>query len=89
MKKIIFVLLTYTLITHPTPTMEDALNYQKNEKFVEAIACYEKIIEDNPLELNAYFNMGSCYLNIGNKEKAIAAFSHILEKQPSCYSCAL
>lgn len=82
MKKIILILLSYTLITHPTPTLETAYEHQKKEQFAEAIACYEEIIENDPHELNAYFHVGSCYLNIGNKEKAIAAFSHILEVNP-------
>jgi len=82
MKKIIIILLTQINLLHPTPSMETAYEYQKNEQFTEAIACYEEIIENDPLELNAYFNLGSCYLNIGNQEKAVAAFSHILEVNP-------
>ena len=83
MKKILllhFVLSTIT--TFATPNMETAQTYQKNEQFAQAIACYEEIIKNNPLELNAYFNMGSCHLTIGNKEEAIAAFSHILKINP-------
>src|SRR5205814_5531080 len=82
MKKIIIILSTYLHFIHPTPTMEMAHTYQKNEQFPEAIVCYEEIIKNDSLELNAYFNMGSCHLTIGNKEQAIAAFSHILEVNP-------
>lgn len=82
MKKIIIILLLHANLLHPTPTLETASEYQKNEDFAQAITCYQEIINNDPFELNAYFNMGSCYLNMGDKDKAIAAFSHVLKINP-------
>jgi tetratricopeptide (TPR) repeat protein len=82
MKKIIFILFLSINIVHSTPTLETAQEYQKNEQFLQAIACYEEIIENDPHELNAYFNVGCCYLNIGNKEKTIESFSKVLAVNP-------
>ncbi len=87
MKKIILMgLLLQTLLTHPIPSMETAAEYQKNEQFAQAIACYEDILQHDPINLNAYFQAGCCYLAIGDKEKTINAFTKILEFNPDLLS---
>ncbi len=82
MKKLIIILLLQILTAYPIPSLQQALEYQKSEQFAEAIACYEEIITHDIANINAYFNLGYCYLAIGNKEKSIASFLHVLELNP-------
>jgi tetratricopeptide (TPR) repeat protein len=82
MKKIISILLTLSLIISATPSIETALELQKNEQFTDAIACYEEIISNDFFDINAHFQLGCCYLAIGQKEKAIAAFTTVIEHNP-------
>jgi len=82
MKKIILTLLITTLTIHTTPSLETAAILHKNEQFDEAVACYEDIVSNNPYNLNAHFQLGCCYLAIGNKEKAIQAFNTVVELDP-------
>lgn len=81
MKKIILLILALSSLSHTT-TLDVALNHQKNEQFLDAIACYEEIISQDPEDFNAYFNLGCCHLAIGNRQNAIDAFAHILEIHP-------
>lgn len=81
MKKIIFTLLT-TLTAHPIPTLDIGLHHQKNEQFPEAIICYEEIVNHNPTDIEALFQLGCCYLAIGNKKKSIEAFECVLKINP-------
>ena len=81
MKKIILISLLISSLLNAT-SFETALNHQKNEQFLEAITCYEEIINNEPLEINAHFNLGCCYLAIGNKNAAIDSFSRVLEINP-------
>lgn len=82
MKKRMITLLVYIISVHATPSLETAIEYQKNEQFCQAIACYEELLTDTPSDINAYFNMGCCCLAIGHKEKAIEAFTKVLELNP-------
>lgn len=81
MKKIILITLLISSFAHAN-SFETALDHQKNEQFPQAIACYEEIITNNPVEINAHFNLGHCHLAIGNKQKAIDAFSRVIEINP-------
>lgn len=63
--------------------MHIALDHQNNERFADAIATYQQVIQQEPLNLSAYFNLGCCYLSIGKKEEAIAAFDAVLHFDPS------
>jgi len=83
MKKIILILLLSTITLHPTIAIETALEYQKNENYTQAIACYEDLLASNPLNINARFQLGCCHLSVGHKEQAIAAFSSILDLDPN------
>lgn len=82
MKKIIFILLFSSFITHTVPSLETATEYQKNEQFNEAILCYEEIIRNEPHNINAYFSLGGCYLALGYYDKAIAAFDMVITMNP-------
>lgn len=86
MKKIIISLLLYTAGTLTTSSIETAMEYQKNELYSQAIACYEKIVKDEPNNINAWFNLGNCYLAVCNKEKAVASFDNILKINPHSLS---
>lgn len=83
MKKIILILLIASShITHAIPSLETGMEYQKNEQFADAISCYEEIIHNEPYNISALFNLGCCYLAIGQGEKAIAAFDATITLNP-------
>ena len=82
MKKIIFVLLMMTSTIHPTPLLETAIEYQKNEQFTQAISCFEEIVCNEPHNFSALFNLGCCYLALGQYNKALTAFDTILMYSP-------
>lgn len=83
MKKIILLLLTYSLIIHSAPSFDQAMQYKDNEQFKAAIACFEEIVGQSPTDINAFFQLGYCYLAIGEKEKAINAFETVLACDPT------
>ena len=63
------LLLLSLLTTHTTPSMDKAMEYQKNEQFNEAISCYEEIVRNEHNNINALFNLGCCYLALGESAK--------------------
>ena len=81
-KKIVLTLLLSSFVTHTTPTIETGMAYQKNEQFTQAITCYEEIIDNEPYNISAMFNLGCCYLAIGNGEKAIELFNAVIKINP-------
>ncbi|HSC25454.1 MAG TPA: tetratricopeptide repeat-containing glycosyltransferase family protein [Candidatus Babeliales bacterium] len=81
-KKIILILTLFPLITHAIPTIETALYHQKNELFAQAIACYKQIARDNPYDVSALFNLGCCYLALGQGQDAIESFDRVIQIHP-------
>src|SRR5690606_117540 len=69
-----------------------ALEHQNNERYEQAINDFETIIAHDPLNLNALFHLGHCYLAIGKGKQAIAAFETITQLHPNilpaCYNNA-
>lgn len=88
---IIFILLIVPSI-YCVPSLETAMEYQQNEQYDKAISCYEEIILNEPDNIQAHFNLGGCYLALGDYEKAIAAFDNTLalnaEALPALYNKA-
>src|ERR1700740_3105856 len=82
MYKKIITLIFITTFVHATPTLEEGMEYQKNEQFDQAIACYKEIVSAEPQNIHAYFNLGCSYLALGNKEKTFHAFDRILAYNP-------
>jgi tetratricopeptide (TPR) repeat protein len=76
------------LTTLTIPSLETAMEYQKNEQFNDAIACYEEIVMHEADNANAWFNLGHCYLSLGYGEKALAAFDKISYALPARYNAA-
>jgi tetratricopeptide (TPR) repeat protein len=72
------LLLLSTFIAHTTPSIETGMEYQKNEQFTEAINCYTTIVKNEPHNISAIFNLGCCYLALGDGEKALTAFDTVL-----------
>lgn len=86
MKKILLtIFLSTSFILHTTPSIETGTEYQKNEQFTQAIDCYTEIITDEPLNINALFNLGCCYLSIGESNKALDAFDAVLRISPQAW----
>jgi tetratricopeptide (TPR) repeat protein len=84
MKKLFLsiLLLSSSFIIHTTPHIETGKEYQKNEQFTDAINCYREIVNDESDNINALFNLGCCYLSIGESEKALDAFDAVLRLNP-------
>ena len=83
MKKIVLMLVVTTSLTYPTPSIETAMEYQKNEQFTQAISCFEEIACNEPYNLSALFNLGCCYLALGQYKKALTAFDTIITYNPN------
>ena len=49
--------------------------YDNKGNYNKAIECYEKSIEINPQNDQAYYNMGIAYGNKGNYNRAIECFT--------------
>jgi tetratricopeptide (TPR) repeat protein len=81
-KKTLLLLLLTTLTIHATPSHQTATEYQKQEDFSNAIVCYESIVKTNPYDINAHFQLGYCYLAIGNKDKAVESFNTAMVLNP-------
>ena len=71
-----------TTSCYPTPSIETATEYQTNEQFPQAIACFEEIIQNEPHNIQALFNLGSCYLALGQYTNALNAFDTIISYNP-------
>src|SRR5438309_6415924 len=83
MKKILLsIILLSTCIAHTTPSIETGMEYQKNEQYADAITCYKEIIENDTRDIAALFNLGCCYLALGDGEKALATFDNVIELSP-------
>jgi len=52
-------------------------------KYVEAISKFEEFLEQNYTIYQVHLNIGNCYREIGEYEKAIAAFNNVLENVKS------
>ena len=81
-KIIIFLTLILPAICYTTPPIETGMEYQKNEQFTDAITCYEEIVRNDPDNISAMFNLGGCYLAIGNIEKALDSFNGVITISP-------
>lgn len=82
MKIILHSLLITTFLCSAAPSYETAMEYQKNEQFTDAITCYEEITLHESHNANAWFNLGHCYLALGQGERAINAFNNVLRINP-------
>ena len=57
-----------------------AFAYMESEEFQQAIRYFEKVkIEDDALSQNAFYNVGACYLKMGQKQFAGEAFYRAYE----------
>ncbi len=52
------------------------------QKYREALACFEKAVAINPADTSAYKNMGRSYGYLGQYDEAIVQFKHFLEFAP-------
>jgi len=57
--------------------------YLKTEKYDKAEKYFNKAIEANPYNLEAYKNRGSLYYNLGNYDKALKDFDYVLKYEPN------
>ena len=62
-----------------------------NDEFVaeheEAISCFEKMIEIEPRNHRAFYNLGITHFNLGNMEKALESYDEALEIKPDYKFC--
>ena len=50
--------------------------------FDEAISCFQKAIQQDPQDVEAYFELGHCFLSKGDSPKAIRCFQQALQLDP-------
>ncbi len=66
--------------------------YSQIGRFEEAVACYKKILMDNPRSAAAYYNLGKAYKDQGNFDSAKSCYTDALELDPkhvdSCFNLA-
>src|SRR6266404_1006486 len=82
MKRIILLALISTTLC-AAPSLETAMEYQKNEQFVQAIACLEEILQSEPHNAQVLFNLGGCYLALGEYDKALNSFNMVIADNPN------
>ena len=62
-----------------------------NDEFVaeheKAISCFEKMIEIEPRNYRAFYNLGITHFNLGNLEKALESYNEALEIKPDYIYC--
>ncbi|KAF9285833.1 protein required for normal CLN1 and CLN2 G1 cyclin expression [Mortierella alpina] len=58
--------------------------HHQQDRYNEALACYNKAVSFNPDNLLAQFGLGQTLLFKGDLASAIAAFERILSKEPKC-----
>lgn len=63
--------------------LSEARELGLGRKFEDAIRMVEKIIEEDPEVIDAYFTMGNLYFKEKKFEKAIEYFFQVLSRQPS------
>jgi len=59
-----------------------AVLYYVQEKYTEAIALCERVIQLNPIHFGALHGLGLCHMALGQYRNAIAAFHQALAVQP-------
>lgn len=84
-----FTLQAIQAVPQGTPSIEDeaaialfeeAAQLFEEEKYAEAVTKYEEFLELNPMIYQVHLNIGNCYREMGEYEKAIEAYSFLLDE---------
>jgi tetratricopeptide (TPR) repeat protein/predicted Ser/Thr protein kinase len=52
-----------------------------------AISSFQRVLEHDPQNLDAYLGLGNTYDSLGREAEAEQAFRHAIEIQPACWNC--
>lgn len=63
-------------------TWERALQAYKQQNYSGASAMYEQLIRDGYADVALYYNLGNCYMQMGNKGRAVLAYECALRLDP-------
>lgn len=63
--------------------LANALDLEKSDKFLEAVDLYEKVINLNPSNSNAYLHMGHCLRSLQKYQASLAAYEKFLMLCPN------
>lgn len=59
---------------------EEGTQLYEEKKYAEAVVKYEEFIELNPMIYQVNLNIGNCYRELGEYDKAIEAYTNLLEE---------
>lgn len=59
---------------------EEGNSLYEEEKYAEALAKFQEFLDGNPTVYQVTLNIGNCYKELGENEKALEAFNLMLEK---------
>ena len=62
---------------------DEGNQFYEEKKYPEAIAKFEEFLEKNPSIYQVNINLGNCYREVGEFDKAVAAYNKILDKVKS------
>ena len=62
---------------------QEGVELSEQGKYAEAISKFEEFLEQNYTIYQVHFNIGNCYREMGQYEKAIASFNSVLENAKS------
>lgn len=78
-------LMFFTLIVldvHANSLFDQGLKAANEKKYAEAVNSFEKVIQAEPGNTSAYFNLGNCYYESKKYGKAIWAYERVLKYSP-------
>ncbi|SVD98391.1 uncharacterized protein METZ01_LOCUS451245, partial [marine metagenome] len=70
-------------LTNEEKSYKTAVEFQEQGKLLEAIDEYGKVLELNPVFVDAYTNRGAVYTDLGEYQKAIQDYDQAIQLNPA------
>ena len=72
----------YSLASEASSEFQAANSLYQKQEFDSAAKVYEKLIAENKISPEIYYNLGNCYYKAGNVAKSIIAYDRALKLNP-------